>query len=355
MPPTAASFVPSPSSIRINILWFLSLFLSLVCSSTAILVKQWLRAYPILGYSGQKYLRLRWQRFNGLQNWRVFQIAAVLPLLLQLSLVLFLLGLGDFARQLHPVVGWVLTSFTIVWLVMYTASILMPVFTVWCPYKMPLLHGNLARFRKLLSKAVNQLRRTRWLCERFKYDWIVEERAWAHYPSSDYSILSSVFLDFPENRELVNSTRVALLSRYRTQPDIILEWLLDVVVRFSGEPRDYDAFIVSAFPVGHRDAVVEIAMSSLETAWSQGTISSYSSIPHWVGWVAFGIVFGNHPSERAFGPSSLLIHLLMHNEELRYFVLRRSRWFSIDEDLDKLRWIDDERKSSPVHRIYPHS
>ncbi|KDR66586.1 hypothetical protein GALMADRAFT_26637, partial [Galerina marginata CBS 339.88] len=42
---SAASFSPPPSSIRINILWFLSLILSLTTVLVGIITLQWLREY----------------------------------------------------------------------------------------------------------------------------------------------------------------------------------------------------------------------------------------------------------------------------------------------------------------------
>lgn len=43
MPP--AAFKPSPYSVIVNILWFLSLVLALVCALAATLMQQWARSY----------------------------------------------------------------------------------------------------------------------------------------------------------------------------------------------------------------------------------------------------------------------------------------------------------------------
>ena len=42
------SFTPTPSAVRVNILWFLSLILSLSCALSATLMQQWARRYQEL-------------------------------------------------------------------------------------------------------------------------------------------------------------------------------------------------------------------------------------------------------------------------------------------------------------------
>ncbi|KAI0797270.1 hypothetical protein BC629DRAFT_258597 [Irpex lacteus] len=92
-PDTASLFQPSSADIRVNVLWFASLLFSLIAASFGILVKQWLREYmAVQNTSPQARLRLRHLRYPELAKWKVFEIAALLPLILQLSLSLFLLG-----------------------------------------------------------------------------------------------------------------------------------------------------------------------------------------------------------------------------------------------------------------------
>ncbi|KAI0266177.1 hypothetical protein BC834DRAFT_824153, partial [Gloeopeniophorella convolvens] len=45
---SAENFTPSSSAVRVNVLWFLSLVLSLICALTATLVQQWSRRYQQL-------------------------------------------------------------------------------------------------------------------------------------------------------------------------------------------------------------------------------------------------------------------------------------------------------------------
>ncbi|KAJ3487022.1 hypothetical protein NLI96_g3823 [Meripilus lineatus] len=150
---SAPSYEPTNSSIRINTLWFTSLVFSLVTASLGMLVKQWLREYMVGEHiSPKERCRVRYLRHQGLVQWRVFEIAAVLPLLLQFSLILFFVGLCDFARSLHPVVAWVVTTSIIVWLVVYAAGTIAPAFSDFCPYNTPSLRSSLKYIRSLLVR-----------------------------------------------------------------------------------------------------------------------------------------------------------------------------------------------------------
>ncbi|KAI0344880.1 hypothetical protein BDW22DRAFT_1326800, partial [Trametopsis cervina] len=93
-PMPSPPFEPSVNAIRINDLWAASLVISLATASFGILVKQWLREYMKFVTSfPQGRLRIRNFRRAGLETWKVLTIAACLPLLLQLALELFFVGL----------------------------------------------------------------------------------------------------------------------------------------------------------------------------------------------------------------------------------------------------------------------
>ncbi|KAI0706133.1 hypothetical protein BC835DRAFT_1260555, partial [Cytidiella melzeri] len=141
---TAASLVPStpfePSlaAIRVNVLWFSSLVISLSTASLGILVKQWLREYMAFCTSSlQGQLRVRQFRRSGLDKWKVFGIASVLPLLIQLSLSLFFVGLCFFTIDIHPTIGRTTIPLVCIWGLFVTAVTLSPIFSSRCPYKTP--------------------------------------------------------------------------------------------------------------------------------------------------------------------------------------------------------------------------
>ncbi|KAI0732776.1 hypothetical protein BC629DRAFT_1262454, partial [Irpex lacteus] len=131
-------FQPSITAIRINVLWFASLVISLATASSAILVKQWLRSYlKFASASPQGQLRIRHFRRAGLETWKVFGIASTLPLLLQVSLALFFAGLCLFTQDVYPAVGHITLPLVCAWLFFFVVVTISPSFTAQCPYTTP--------------------------------------------------------------------------------------------------------------------------------------------------------------------------------------------------------------------------
>lgn len=152
---TIPVFTPSVNAIRVNVLWFASLTLSLVSASFSILVKQWLREYLSGEYtSPQARLRIRHFRNPGLGHWKVFEIAAVLPLLLQLSLGLFLIGLCFFTADIHETIGHTTLPLVAGWGFLFCAAAFAPALSPRCPYKMPLLKSVTKTMRKLIFRTI---------------------------------------------------------------------------------------------------------------------------------------------------------------------------------------------------------
>ncbi|KIM36339.1 hypothetical protein M413DRAFT_31757 [Hebeloma cylindrosporum] len=90
-------FSPSPSSYRINALWFASLVLSLATVLVGIVSLQWIREHQqYSGLSEQEKFSVFCMRKEALEAWYVPQIFAGLPLLLQGALALYLAGLIDY-------------------------------------------------------------------------------------------------------------------------------------------------------------------------------------------------------------------------------------------------------------------
>ncbi|KAL4245180.1 hypothetical protein ABKN59_009893 [Abortiporus biennis] len=135
-PPT--SFNAPISVVRINMLWFTSLVFSLISASLAMLVKQWLREYLAGDHSSPRmHARIRQFRYHGLAKWRVFEIMALLPLLLQVALILFLIGLISFLELVDENVSRLVTIIISIWLAVYVVATIIPTFAQDCPYKSP--------------------------------------------------------------------------------------------------------------------------------------------------------------------------------------------------------------------------
>lgn len=134
------SFQPTDNDIRVNVLWFSSLIFSLITASFGMLVKQWLREYiAVENPSPQARLRIRRFRYPELMKWNVFEIAAVLPVLQQIALSLFFIGLCYFTASVHESVGRTSLPLVAGWAFCFSTVTILPVFFPRCPYKTTLL------------------------------------------------------------------------------------------------------------------------------------------------------------------------------------------------------------------------
>lgn len=154
-PPPSTPFQPTDEAIRVNVLWFASLVLSLATASIGILVKQWLRAYTTYKTSSaQGRMRTRHFRRDGLDKWKVFEIAAALPYLIQLALGLFFVGLCYFTAEVDPRLGNTTLPLVAAWAFFLLMTSLFPVFSSRCPYKAASFEGTLSFIRRRLFSAL---------------------------------------------------------------------------------------------------------------------------------------------------------------------------------------------------------
>ncbi|KAI0087520.1 hypothetical protein BDY19DRAFT_892824, partial [Irpex rosettiformis] len=139
-PNLVPAFVPTLNAQRVNGLWFTSLVLSLISASFCIIVKQWLRQFLSIGQSSPRaHLRVRHFRTKGITKYWVFEIAAFLPLLLQISLLFFFIGLCLFTTNIHKSIGNTTVTLVTAWGFLFLATIFVPAFDPACPYKFPAL------------------------------------------------------------------------------------------------------------------------------------------------------------------------------------------------------------------------
>ncbi|CAA7262197.1 unnamed protein product [Cyclocybe aegerita] len=128
--PNSNAFSPSSSSTRVNILWFLSLVLSLATVLIGIVCLQWLREhqrYPQT-LTQKEAFALFHMRSESLRKWYVPQIFAGLPLLLQLALIFFLAGIIDFLQAIDKTVAIPVIVFVSLTLCFFLVTTILPVF-----------------------------------------------------------------------------------------------------------------------------------------------------------------------------------------------------------------------------------
>ncbi|KAJ7328442.1 hypothetical protein DFH08DRAFT_1023937 [Mycena albidolilacea] len=136
-----APFTPTPASFACNTLWFLSLGLSLSCALMATLVEQWSREFvqrterlesPVIRARVFSYL------YFGLQRFGMHKIVDFIPLLLHMSLLLFLAGLIPFLHLINTLLAALPAALLAVITMTYIYLTVLPIFCSDSPYRTPL-------------------------------------------------------------------------------------------------------------------------------------------------------------------------------------------------------------------------
>ncbi|KAJ3541056.1 hypothetical protein NM688_g6136 [Phlebia brevispora] len=157
---TSPTFHAPLAAICVNVCWFSSLILSLSTASFGMLVQQWLREYLAIDRTvPQERVRIRHFRSIGLEEWKLFEIAAALPLILQISLALFFIGLCLFTASVHPSIKTASLIFVSGWALFFSFAILAPLLSARCPYKTTFLKSTFHRLRPYILSFVTQFRR----------------------------------------------------------------------------------------------------------------------------------------------------------------------------------------------------
>ncbi|KAH8987104.1 hypothetical protein EDB86DRAFT_2951931 [Lactarius hatsudake] len=134
-------FKAPASIVRVNVMWFLSLILSLSCALLATLMQQWARRY--LEYAQhrgapRRRARIRAYMFEGVEKFRLSQAVEAIPLLLHTSVFLFFAGLIDFLLPINDVVAFSALGCVVVFALAYVIFTLLPSLHLNCPYRTPL-------------------------------------------------------------------------------------------------------------------------------------------------------------------------------------------------------------------------
>ena len=141
------SFSPSTATRWINILFFLSLVSSLAAALFSILAKQWIREYikwnSPLALPRENVL-VRQIRIEAWEDWQVSMILSSIPILLELGMVLFLVGVIILLWTLDDIVAKVITIFISLFLGAFAAFTVLPIFYKRCPYRSPTAWACLA-------------------------------------------------------------------------------------------------------------------------------------------------------------------------------------------------------------------
>ncbi|KAG8793648.1 hypothetical protein FRC12_002132 [Ceratobasidium sp. 428] len=132
------TFSPPHASVIVNILWLLSLSLSVAVSLIAMLAKGWCYKF-LIGRSGQAYEqgRRRQQKWNGMEKWRMQEVLTHLPGLMHIALLLFAVGLCIYLWNVNRRVAIPVVVIASAATFIYMIVTVLPWFDQFCPYSTP--------------------------------------------------------------------------------------------------------------------------------------------------------------------------------------------------------------------------
>ena len=134
-------FRPTASAVRVNVLWFFSLVLSLTCALSATLMQQWARRYKELAeHHGAPHRRgrIRAYIFDGIRRFGMARAVATMPILLHISVFLFFAGLVDFLFPTNTTVSYSTLALVVAFVLAYAILTILPNMYLNCPYATPL-------------------------------------------------------------------------------------------------------------------------------------------------------------------------------------------------------------------------
>ena len=148
-------FEPPLIAIRVNIVLFLSFFLSIMSAVASALIRQWCNEYMKNAYpraAPHECGHVRTYLFQGLDRFQMRRVMYGTHVLLHISVFLFFWALSDFFYTVHILVGAVSRYCLVVSLVVYLAFSISPLIFVNSPFITPLTHPlGAIRMRLLYS------------------------------------------------------------------------------------------------------------------------------------------------------------------------------------------------------------
>jgi Family of unknown function (DUF6535) len=125
----------------VNSLWFLSLVITLLCALLATLQQRWARRYlgltqPHVAIHKRAHIRSFFA--EGAHRFHSHVIVEAIPVLLHISVFLFLVGLVISFFTIHHTVAYIILSATTVFFLFYASITVMPIIYHDCPYTSPL-------------------------------------------------------------------------------------------------------------------------------------------------------------------------------------------------------------------------
>ena len=139
-----SEFAVSPSIAVVNILFFLSLALVLIDAFLAMLVKSWIQEFD-RGWRKYTVAHLRAQerewRLQALERWKLVELVALLPILIQTSLLFFCIGLIVLLFPIHLVSAIAFSLAPVAGLSFYIFTTYVSTLDIYAPFSSPVSRG----------------------------------------------------------------------------------------------------------------------------------------------------------------------------------------------------------------------
>jgi hypothetical protein len=154
-PQTVLPAPPTRLDIAANMLWAISLALSLTCILGAILVQDWMQQYLRLSRchnTPSTRARIRAYLFNGLRGYHLGQVLGAIPILLRLAILFFGAGLITYLFAFNNVVAYAALAAYSIPGTLYLLLTISPVISLSSPFRTP--------FSNVLWRTVQLIRLT---------------------------------------------------------------------------------------------------------------------------------------------------------------------------------------------------
>jgi hypothetical protein len=154
--PAEPTWSPATSTLRIQMVAYASLSMSLLAAFGAVLGKQWLGYYKSNRYgrgSQEERGKRRQAKFDGLVTWYFDAVVQSFPVLLQISLLLFGIALGANMWYEQPSIAWVIIATTVFGFLFYSLTVMACLISPACPFQTPM--STVLRMLGIHSKIIS--------------------------------------------------------------------------------------------------------------------------------------------------------------------------------------------------------
>lgn len=292
--------------MRICVWWYSSLLFSLLSAFIGLLSKQWIVRYRGRAEWAETLAmksRVRELRYQGLGTWQFHHIMEIITIFLQISLLLFVVGLVEYLRPTSLTLSYIVLSFLVFGLCFYVLTVTAGIIYPSCPFKTPLsqflydwwMHVDaLGRWVVLaielfLHEAYCYLRPSR-VCHSATVLRLKLAQAWDQLPDRD--VIAAYEGEFGERNQVEKNCKVEADAG-------IYCWALQLGEDFASV-RDAAAKVVM-------DMGLEEVIKAVEVFRRGGMLDSWSQD------VAARMLQGDEPSPSTVLQGNALFHLMHHS------------------------------------------